>query len=472
MTPSPCVRRAGELDRTAARGACDSASRAWTVLRFGAVKAIRRETWVNPPVQAPGAGLARSGRDAGLGGLDLASIRSAPSLLHSEDQTRSGRCSSGTRRLSRCPSRTRGPLLTVLGKPREPGDEDHATLAIHGIRGGRRGGPAGVRAPVGPGHQAREGRRAGRRCAEEGSRGGGGERRKRPPPSRPCRCWRRPLPLPADAAAKKEFHLFSFMNDPAYGTVEIVALWMVLGVAVAGLLYAGWLVGQVIGADEGTARMREVGAAIRQGANAYLARQFRAIVLLVFVLTGLIWATAEATAAGGHRPGGGLLHGGDVLLAGRLRRHEPGGAGQPPGRRRGADQLRRGAATGLPHRHDHRHAHRRPGPAGRHAHLHDLRRARLRGPAGLRLRRHAAGPVHASRRRHLHQGGRRRRRPGRQGRGRHSRGRPAQRRHDRRQRRRQRRRLRRHGRRHLRELRGDDRRGHDPGLSPASATRA
>ena len=44
--------------------------------------------------------------------------------------------------------------------------------------------------------------------------------------------------------------------------------------------------------------------------------------------------------------------------------------------------------------------------------------------ARLRLRRHAAGAVHAGRRRHLHQGGRRRRRPGRQGRGQHPRGRP------------------------------------------------
>ncbi len=66
-------------------------------------------------------------------------------------------------------------------------------------------------------------------------------------------------------------------------------------VALAGLIYAGWLVAQVIGADEGTPRMREVGAAIRQGAKAYLARQFRAIILLVFILTGLIWATTEGT---------------------------------------------------------------------------------------------------------------------------------------------------------------------------------
>ena len=82
-----------------------------------------------------------------------------------------------------------------------------------------------------------------------------------------------------------------------------------------------------------------------------------------------------------------------------------------------------------------RHDHRGPGPArclGRRA---ALQGRRPQGARGLRLRRRPARHVHARRRRHLHQGRRRRRRPGRQGRGRHPRGRPAQRRDDRRQRR-------------------------------------
>ena len=109
-----------------------------------------------------------------------------------------------------------------------------------------------------------------------------------------------PAPAPGAPAAKSEekpFEWFAFMSDKAYGLGEQIALWMVLLVAVAGLVYAGWLVGQVIGADEGTPRMREVGAAIRQGANAYLARQFRAIIFLVIILTGLIWATTESIQA-------------------------------------------------------------------------------------------------------------------------------------------------------------------------------
>ncbi len=72
------------------------------------------------------------------------------------------------------------------------------------------------------------------------------------------------------------------------------------------------------------------------------------------------------------------------------------------------------------------------------------RRPRLRRLAHLRLR--------ATRRRHLHEGRRRRRRPRRQDRGGHPGGRPAQPGRDRGQRRRQRRRLRRHGGRPVRDV--------------------
>ena len=108
---------------------------------------------------------------------------------------------------------------------------------------------------------------------------------------------------------------------------------------------------------------------------------------------------------------------------------------------------------------------RRPGAARRRRLLRDpdprrqdrqgggrrARRARLRRLADLGLR--------PPRRRDLHQGRRRRRRPGRQGRGRDPRGRSPQPGGDRRQRRRQRRRLRRDGRRPVRDLRGHRGRG-------------
>ncbi len=93
------------------------------------------------------------------------------------------------------------------------------------------------------------------------------------------------------------FEYFSFLSDSHYGTGERVALWVVLAVAIAGLLYAGALVGQVLGADQGTPKMKEVAAAIRQGANAYLARQARAIFVLLIVLTALLYFTAQSIEA-------------------------------------------------------------------------------------------------------------------------------------------------------------------------------
>ena len=79
----------------------------------------------------------------------------------------------------------------------------------------------------------------------------------------------------------------------------------------------------------------------------------------------------------------------------------------------------------------------------------------LKPMLGFRVRRLADLDLRAAGRRHLHEGCRRRRRSGRQGRGRHPGRRPAQPGGDRRQRRRQRRRLRRHGRRPVRDLCGD-----------------
>jgi K(+)-stimulated pyrophosphate-energized sodium pump len=95
-------------------------------------------------------------------------------------------------------------------------------------------------------------------------------------------------------STEQGFQYFNFLNDPHYYMGEKVALWIVLAVAVAGLIYAGMLVGQVLGADQGTERMRTVARAIREGAGAYLYRQFRAIVPLVFLITAILYFSAEA----------------------------------------------------------------------------------------------------------------------------------------------------------------------------------
>jgi K(+)-stimulated pyrophosphate-energized sodium pump len=84
---------------------------------------------------------------------------------------------------------------------------------------------------------------------------------------------------------------FSLFNDPKYTPMEVFSLMAVLGIAVAGLLYALLLVRQVNRADRGTSKMQEIAAAIREGADAYLGAQFRRIGPLIIILTVLLFFT-------------------------------------------------------------------------------------------------------------------------------------------------------------------------------------
>jgi K(+)-stimulated pyrophosphate-energized sodium pump len=91
-----------------------------------------------------------------------------------------------------------------------------------------------------------------------------------------------------EVASGGGFHYFSFMTDEKFTSGERLALFASLGVALAALAYAAMLVKQVVNADQGTPKMQAIAAAVREGANAYLARQLKVvgalIVVLVFVL--------------------------------------------------------------------------------------------------------------------------------------------------------------------------------------------
>ncbi|MDR2561516.1 MAG: sodium-translocating pyrophosphatase [Holophagales bacterium] len=90
------------------------------------------------------------------------------------------------------------------------------------------------------------------------------------------------------------FQWFAPFRDAEFGSFERVSLVIVLAIAVAGLLYALMLVKQVRGADKGTAKMQEIGAAVREGANAYLAAQFRKIGPLIIIITILLYFSTQS----------------------------------------------------------------------------------------------------------------------------------------------------------------------------------
>ncbi len=105
------------------------------------------------------------------------------------------------------------------------------------------------------------------------------------------------------AAVTPQFHYFEFLHSAKYSSLERGALFAALGIAVCGLLYALMLVGQVRKADKGTAKMQQIAQAVREGADAYLARQLKSVAVLVGVLVIVLFATKAMTSdLGVHDP--------------------------------------------------------------------------------------------------------------------------------------------------------------------------
>ncbi|OIR06483.1 K(+)-insensitive pyrophosphate-energized proton pump [mine drainage metagenome] len=98
----------------------------------------------------------------------------------------------------------------------------------------------------------------------------------------------------AEHASESTFHCFSLFTDPRYSRLEVIALFVVLAIAIAGLVYALMLVKQVTNADKGTQRMQDIAAAVREGADAYLSAQFRKIGLLIAIITVILFFTTQS----------------------------------------------------------------------------------------------------------------------------------------------------------------------------------
>src|SRR6476661_4461496 len=83
----------------------------------------------------------------------------------------------------------------------------------------------------------------------------------------------------------------------------MTTLWMIVGCGVLAILYGIWATRSVLAADAGSAKMQEISAAVREGAQAYLKRQYTTIGMVgvvIFIILGftLGWLVAAGFAVG------------------------------------------------------------------------------------------------------------------------------------------------------------------------------
>src|SRR5260221_3932249 len=64
----------------------------------------------------------------------------------------------------------------------------------------------------------------------------------------------------------------------------MTALWAIIGCGALSIVYGIWAIQSVMSADAGTTRMQEIAAAIAEGAQAYLKRQYMTIAMVGVVV--------------------------------------------------------------------------------------------------------------------------------------------------------------------------------------------
>lgn len=79
----------------------------------------------------------------------------------------------------------------------------------------------------------------------------------------------------------------------------MLTVWFAILCGLLSILYAIWATRSVLAADQGNARMQEIAAAIREGAQAYLTRQYTTIAIVGVVVFVLVWFLLSKEAAFG-----------------------------------------------------------------------------------------------------------------------------------------------------------------------------
>ena len=90
------------------------------------------------------------------------------------------------------------------------------------------------------------------------------------------------------AAGENGWTPFELLTTTAFGWFEKATLVFSFLVAIVALVYTRLLVKKIYDADAGNEQMRDIADAVRQGADAYMYRQFKAVGLLVVVITAIL----------------------------------------------------------------------------------------------------------------------------------------------------------------------------------------
>jgi K(+)-stimulated pyrophosphate-energized sodium pump len=88
--------------------------------------------------------------------------------------------------------------------------------------------------------------------------------------------------------------------EAVFGSFETNALWVILVISLVALVFAYYLVREVLAAPEGTEKMKEIARAIQVGAKAYLDRQFRTVGIFMAVLAVVLFFALPVSENASH----------------------------------------------------------------------------------------------------------------------------------------------------------------------------
>jgi len=88
--------------------------------------------------------------------------------------------------------------------------------------------------------------------------------------------------------------------EAVFGSFEKNALWVILVISLVALVFAYYLVREVLAAPEGTPKMKEIATAIQVGAKAYLSRQFRTVGIFMGLLTVVLFFALPVSESATH----------------------------------------------------------------------------------------------------------------------------------------------------------------------------